>query len=184
MDLSFSPEEEAFRQEVKDFIADAKPKLPKNLGAPEQGTAVQGDAYMVWHKKAALSKGLQVAPAWPRQYGGAEWSVTRRYIFSTETGKSRACPPPCRSALGMVGPVIYSFGNEAQKKKFLPRILSGADWWCQGYSEPGAGSDLASLRCRALRDGDQYVVNGQKTWTTLAQYADWDLLSGAHRYRT
>ena len=169
MDLSFSPQEEAFRQEVRDFIAETKPKLPKNLGAPEQARLSKTD-YMVWHK-LLYAKGW-VAPAWPKQYGGAEWSVTQRYIFSTETAKA-SMPTTLPFGLGMVGPVIYTFGNEAQKKKFLPRILSGEDWWCQGYSEPGAGSDLASLRCRAVRDGDHYVINGQKTWTTLAQYADW-----------
>ncbi len=104
--------------------------------------------------------------------GGANWSVTQRYIFATETAK-QSMPTTLPFGLGMVGPVIYTFGSEAQKKKFLPRILSGEDWWCQGYSEPGAGSDLASLRCRAVREGDHYIVDGQKTWTTLAQYADW-----------
>src|SRR6202789_4574486 len=169
MDLSFSPQEETFRQEVKDFIADAKPKLPENLGPPELARLSKDD-YMLWHK--LLFKKGWVAPAWPKKYGGAEWSVTERYIFSTETAKADM-PTTLPFGLSMVGPVIYTFGNEAQKKKFLPRILSGEDWWCQGYSEPGAGSDLASLRCRAVRDGDHYVINGQKTWTTLAQYADW-----------
>ena len=169
MDLSFSPQEEAFRQEVRDFIAEAKPELPKNLGAPEQARLPKDD-YMVWHK--LLYRKGWVAPSWPKQYGGVEWSVTQRYIFSTETARA-GMPTTLPFGLGMVGPVIIAFGNEAQKKKFLPRILSGEDWWCQGYSEPGAGSDLASLRCRAVREGDHYVVNGQKTWTTLAQYADW-----------
>jgi hypothetical protein len=169
MDLSFSPEEEAFRQEVRDFIADATPKLPKNLDAPEQARLTRDD-YLVWHR--LLYKKGWVAPAWPKELGGADWSVTQRYIFSTEIAKA-GMPTTLPFGLGMVGPVIYTFGTEMQKMKFLPRILSGDDWWCQGYSEPGAGSDLASLRCRAARDGDHYVVNGQKTWTTLAQYADW-----------
>jgi alkylation response protein AidB-like acyl-CoA dehydrogenase len=169
MDLSFSPQEEAFRQEVRDFIAEAKPKLPKNLGAPEQARLSKDD-YLVWHR-LLFNKGW-VAPAWPKEMGGADWSVTQRYIFSTETALA-GMPTTLPFGLGMVGPVITAFGSEAQKKKFLPRILSGDDWWCQGYSEPGAGSDLASLRCRALREGDHYIVNGQKTWTTLAQYADW-----------
>ena len=169
MDLSFSPQEEAFRQEVRDFIAEAKPKLPKNLGAPEQARLSKDD-YLVWHR--LLYKKGWVAPAWPKELGGADWSVTQRYIFSTEIAKA-GMPTTLPFGLGMVGPVIYTFGSEVQKAKFLPRILSGDDWWCQGYSEPGAGSDLASLRCRAVREGDHYIVNGQKTWTTLAQYADW-----------
>jgi len=169
MDLSFSPQEEAFRQEVRDFIAEASPLLPKNLGTPEQARRSK-DEYLVWHR--LLYKRGWVAPAWPKELGGAGWSVTERYIFATETAKA-GMPTTLPFGLGMVGPVIYTFGNEAQKKKFLPRILSGEDWWCQGYSEPGAGSDLASLRCRAVRDGDHYIVDGQKTWTTLAQYADW-----------
>ncbi|HXS07908.1 MAG TPA: acyl-CoA dehydrogenase family protein, partial [Rhizomicrobium sp.] len=169
MDLSFSAEEEAFRQEVRAFVAEAKPQLPKNLGTPEQARRSKDD-YLIWHR--LLFKKGWVAPAWPRELGGAAWGVTQRYIFATETAKA-GLPTTLPFGLGMVGPVIYTFGNEAQKKKFLPRILSGEDWWCQGYSEPGAGSDLASLRCRAVRDGDHYVVDGQKTWTTLAQYADW-----------
>src|SRR6201996_3584782 len=169
MDLSFSPQEEAFRQEVWDFIADAKPKLPKNLGAPEQARLSKDD-YMVWHK--LLYRKGWVAPSWPKQYGGVEWSVTQRYIFSTETARA-GMPMTLPFGLSMVGPVIIAFGNETQKEKFLPRILSGEDWWCQGYSEPGSGSDLATVRTKAVRDGDHYIVNGHKTWTTLAQHADW-----------
>jgi len=169
MDLSFSPEEEAFRQEVRDFIAQAGPQLPKDLGAPEQARLSKDD-YLVWHR--LLYKKGWVAPGWPKELGGCDWSVTQRYIFSREIAKANM-PTTLPFGLGMVGPVIYTFGSEAQKAKFLPRILSGDDWWCQGYSEPGAGSDLANLRCRALREGDHYIVDGQKTWTTLAQYADW-----------
>ena len=169
MDLSFSPEEEAFRREVREFIAGAKPQLPKNLGTPEQARLSKAD-YLVWHR--LLFKKGWVAPSWPKELGGCSWSVTQRYIFSNETAQA-SMPTTLPFGLGMVGPVIYTFGSEAQKKNFLPRILSGDDWWCQGYSEPGAGSDLVSLRCRAVKQGDHYIVNGQKTWTTLAQYADW-----------
>ena len=169
MDLTFSPEEEAFRAEVRAFIADAKSKLPKNMGAPESATRTKED-YLAWHK--LLYKQGWVAPAWPKEYGGTGWTVTQRYIFNEECAQAET-PTTLPFGLSMVAPVIFTFGNDEQKKKYLPRILSGEDWWCQGYSEPGAGSDLASLRTKAVREGEFYIVNGQKTWTTLAQYADW-----------
>jgi len=170
MDLTFSPEEEAFRAQVRAFVADAKTKLPKiDIGAPEAATRTKED-YLAWHK-LLYGQGW-VAPIWPKQYGGPGWSVTQRYIFNQETADAEM-PTTLPFGLSMVGPVIFTYGNDAQKKKFLPRILSGEDWWCQGYSEPGAGSDLANLRTKAVREDDHYIVNGQKTWTTLAQYADW-----------
>jgi alkylation response protein AidB-like acyl-CoA dehydrogenase len=169
MDLSFSPEDEAFRAEVRGFIAAAKPQLPDKLGPPEKARRSRND-YMTWHK--LLYRRGWVAPAWPTEYGGAGWSVTRRFIFQQEAAAADM-PNTLPFGLAMVGPVIYTFGNDAQKQKFLPRILSGEDWWCQGYSEPGAGSDLASLKMRAVKDGEDYIVTGQKAWTTLAQYADW-----------
>ena len=168
MDLSFSPEEEAFRQEVREFIRE---NLPANLkGKVRRGDLESRDDYLTWHK--ILYRKGWVAPAWPKQYGGPGWNVTQRYIFNEECAAAET-PMILPFGVAMCGPVIYTFGNEAQKAKFLPRILSGEDWWCQGYSEPGAGSDLASLKTRAVREGDYYIVNGQKTWTTLAQYADW-----------
>jgi alkylation response protein AidB-like acyl-CoA dehydrogenase len=170
MDLTFSPEEEAFRAEVRAFIADAKTKLPKtDVGAPEAATRTKED-YLAWHK--LLYKQGWVAPIWPKQYGGPGWSVTQRFLFNQEAADADM-PTTLPFGLSMVGPVIFTYGNEEQKQKYLPRILSGEDWWCQGYSEPGAGSDLANLRTKAVREGDHYIVNGQKTWTTLAQYADW-----------
>jgi len=168
MDLSFSPEEEAFRQDVRAFIADAKPKLP-DIGAAESADRSK-EEYLAWHK--LLYKKGWVAPLWPKEYGGTGWSVTQRYIFNEECANAET-PTTLPFGLNMVAPVIFTYGNDEQKKKFLPRILSGEDWWCQGYSEPGAGSDLASLRTKAVREGDYYIVNGQKTWTTLAQFADW-----------
>jgi alkylation response protein AidB-like acyl-CoA dehydrogenase len=168
MDLTFSPAEEAFRKEVRDFIAEAKTKLPKNLGAAESADRSKED-YLAWHK--LLYKKGWVAPLWPKQYGGTGWNVTQRYIFNEETAAADM-PTTLPFGLNMVAPVIFTYGNDEQKKKYLPRILSGEDWWCQGYSEPGSGSDLASLRTRAVREGDFYIVNGQKTWTTLAQFAD------------
>jgi alkylation response protein AidB-like acyl-CoA dehydrogenase len=169
LDISFSPEEEAFRAEVCAFLAEAKPKLPQALDAPEYATRTR-DEYMAWHK--LLYKKGWAAPHWPKQYGGTGWSVTQRYIFNEECAAAEM-PSLVAFGLNMLAPVLYTFGSDEQKKKFLPRILSGEDWWCQGYSEPGSGSDLASLRLRAVRDGDHYIVDGQKIWTTLAQYADW-----------
>lgn len=168
MDLSFSPEEETFRRDVRAFIADAKPKLP-DIGAAESADRSK-EEYLAWHK--LLYKKGWVAPLWPKEYGGTGWNVTQRYIFNEECANAET-PTTLPFGLNMVAPVIFTYGNDEQKKKFLPRILSGEDWWCQGYSEPGAGSDLASLRTKAVREGDFYIVNGQKTWTTLAQFADW-----------
>ncbi|HSC19245.1 MAG TPA: acyl-CoA dehydrogenase family protein [Rhizomicrobium sp.] len=168
MDLSYSPEEEVFRQEVRDFIRD---NLPANLkGKVRRGDFKTKDDYLAWHR--ILYRRGWIAPHWPKQYGGTGWTATQRYIFNEECGAAET-PQIIPFGLLMCAPVIYTFGNDAQKAKFLPRILSGDDWWCQGYSEPGAGSDLANLKCRAVREGDHYIVNGQKTWTTLAQFADW-----------
>ena len=168
MDLEFSPEEIAFREEVRTFIAENYPKELR--GKQDEGDELSKEDFLSWHR--VLYKKGWVAPAWPVEYGGTGWSITQRYIFSEETARAD-CIRLMPFGLTMVGPVIYTFGTPEQKAKFLPRILSGDDWWCQGYSEPGAGSDLASLRTKAERDGDHYVVNGQKTWTTMAQHADW-----------
>ncbi|HOB15106.1 MAG TPA: acyl-CoA dehydrogenase family protein, partial [Novosphingobium sp.] len=168
MDLEFSPEEIAFREEVRTFIAENYPAELR--GKQDEGDELTKEDFLSWHK--ALYKKGWIAPAWPVEYGGTGWSVTQRYIFSEEAARAD-CIRLLPFGLTMVAPVIYTFGTPEQKARFLPRILSGEDWWCQGYSEPGSGSDLASLRTKAVRDGDHYVVNGQKTWTTLAQHADW-----------
>ncbi|HEX3810102.1 MAG TPA: acyl-CoA dehydrogenase family protein [Rhizomicrobium sp.] len=167
MDISFSPQEEAFRKEVRGFIAD---NLPKDLKGRARRDMQTREDFIAWHK--ILYKKGWVAAAWPKEYGGTGWNITQRYIFNEECAAGET-PMLLPFGLAMVGPVIYTYGNEEQKKKYLPRILSGEDWWCQGYSEPGAGSDLASVKTRAAREGDHYIVNGQKTWTTLAQFADW-----------
>ena len=168
MHLDFSPEDLAFQQEVRAFIAENYPAELR--GKQDEGDELSKEDFLSWHK--VLAKKGWVAPAWPVEYGGTGWSATQRYIWSEETARAD-CIRLMPFGLSMVGPVIYTFGTPEQKAKFLPRILSGEDWWCQGYSEPGSGSDLASLRTKAVRDGDHYVVNGQKTWTTMAQHADW-----------
>jgi len=167
MDLTFTPEEEAFRAEVRSFIDE---NLPKALKGKRRNEYTSREDYLAWHK--VLYKKGWIAPLWPKEYGGTGWNVTQRFIFNEECAKAET-PMVLPFGVAMVGPVIYTFANDEQKKKYLPRILSGEDWWCQGYSEPGAGSDLASLKTRAAREGDHYIVNGQKTWTTLAQFADW-----------
>ncbi len=168
MDIEFSPEDLAFRDEVRAFIAENYPRELR--GKQDEGDELSKEDFLSWHK--VLAKKGWVAPAWPVEYGGTGWTVTQRFIWSEETARAD-CIRLMPFGLTMVGPVIYTFGTAEQKAHFLPRILSGEDWWCQGYSEPGAGSDLANLRTRAVRDGDHYVINGQKTWTTMAQHADW-----------
>jgi alkylation response protein AidB-like acyl-CoA dehydrogenase len=167
MNLHFTPEELAFREEVRVFIRD---HYPSRLRDRPAGHVLTREDYLAWHRILA-AKGW-AAPSWPREWGGQDWSPARKFIWLEESALAETIPPQVFS-VGMVAPVIYSFGTEAQKARFLPRIFSGEDWWCQGYSEPGAGSDLAAVSTRAVRDGDHYVVNGQKTWTSLAQFADW-----------
>jgi alkylation response protein AidB-like acyl-CoA dehydrogenase len=167
MELTLSREDLAFRDEVRAFIA---ANYPAEMRVPNPETDLTKEQMLLWHR--VLHKKGWIAPLWPKEYGGPGWSITQRFIFEQETSRAGTLPPLAFSVT-MVGPVIYTFGNEAQKKWFLPRILAGDDWWCQGYSEPGSGSDLASVRTKAVRDGDHYIVNGHKTWTTLAQHADW-----------
>ncbi|MBK7395417.1 MAG: acyl-CoA dehydrogenase family protein [Myxococcales bacterium] len=168
MDLSFSPEERAFREEVRAWI---KTAMPPHLAAK---AAVDGHfempEVMEWHKVLA-QKGW-VAPHWPVEWGGPGLDVARRFILTEELELAGA-PQLSPFGLTMAGPLLMQFGNEAQKQRYLPKILSGEEVWCQGYSEPNAGSDLASLRLAARADGDFFVLDGQKTWTTYAQYAGW-----------
>ena len=167
MDLNFTPEEEAFREEVRTFLKD---NLSEDLATKvRNGRELNKQDIESWH--ALLQTRSWLAATWPEEYGGPGWNAVQRHIFEEECAFANA-PRIVPFGLGMLGPVLIKFGTEEQKKTILPRILSGEDWWCQGYSEPGAGSDLASLKTRAERDGDHYLVNGQKTWTTLGQHAN------------
>ena len=168
MNLDFSPEEIAFRDEVRAFVAEAYP--PEVRAKQKAGEHLGREDYLSWHR--ALAKKGWIAPGWPVEYGGPGLTPTQQHLLANELAAADTVRLP-PFGISMVGPVIYAFGTPEQKARFLPPTLAGDIWWCQGYSEPGAGSDLASLKTRAVRDGDYYVVNGQKTWTTLAQYADW-----------
>lgn len=167
MDTSFAPEDIAFRDEVRAFFAEA---YDAELQARLNNLETFKDAVIDWQKR--LYKQGWIAPGWPKEYGGTGWNATQKFIYETERSAAgiRDVIP---FGLNMVGPVIYAFGNDEQKQRFLPGILQSDDWWCQGYSEPGAGSDLASLKTKAVREGDEYVVTGAKIWTSYAQYADW-----------
>jgi hypothetical protein len=168
MDLNYSQEELAFRDEVRSWL---EANLPRDLRDKMASYAhLSKEELLRWHR--ILAKKGWVAPAWPKEWGGTGWNVVQRYIFEEELGYVGA-PPLIPFGLTMCAAVLLQFGTEAQKKRFLPRIYNGEDFWCQGYSEPGSGSDLASLKTKAARQGDHYVVNGQKIWTTLAHYADW-----------
>jgi pimeloyl-CoA dehydrogenase large subunit len=167
MDLRFTPEEIAFRDEVRSFFRSA---LPACIRAKMvDGRHLAKDDIVAW-QRILNQKGWAV-PGWPVEWGGTGWTPVQRYIYDEEMQQAPA-PQPLAFGVSMVGPVIIAFGNEAQKSHYLPRIANIDDWWCQGFSEPGSGSDLASLKTKAERVGDHYVVNGQKTWTTLAQHAD------------
>jgi alkylation response protein AidB-like acyl-CoA dehydrogenase len=167
MELSFTPEEEAFRAEVRAFLAE---KLPKRLADKvRKGMRLTKADHEEWH--AILNARGWLANHWPEEYGGTGWSPVQGFIFNTECALANA-PGIVPFGLSMLGPVLIKFGTQEQKRHWLPRILDGSDWWSQGYSEPGAGSDLAGLKTTAIRAGDHYVVNGQKTWTTLGQHAN------------
>jgi alkylation response protein AidB-like acyl-CoA dehydrogenase len=168
MDIEFSAQEQAFRQEVQGFLRE---HLPDELSARiTQGKRLSKEHQVLWMQ--ILDRQGWLAPGWPQEFGGTGWSAVQKHIFDEECFAAGA-PKVVSFGLKMVAPVIIKFGTPQQKARFLPRILSCEDWWCQGYSEPGAGSDLSSLKTRAVREGEHYVVNGQKTWTTLAHYADW-----------
>ena len=166
MDTAYSAEDLAFRDEVRQFFDEAyTPELQKRLRSPEYKTAIED-----WQRKL-YDKGW-VAPNWPAEYGGTGWTATQKYIYETERSLA-GIPNVVPFGLVMVANVIMAYGTDEQKEYFLPRILKSEDWWCQGYSEPGSGSDLASLKTKAERDGDDFIINGAKIWTTYAQYADW-----------
>jgi alkylation response protein AidB-like acyl-CoA dehydrogenase len=167
MDLSYTDADRAFRDTVRAFLAahlpaDLQKKVRHHLRLTRRD-------YVRWHQIVARQG--WAAPAWPVEHGGAGWTPTQRHIWEEECGRA-GTPPILPFGVNMVAPVLMAFGSAAQKAHYLPRILRCDDWWCQGYSEPGAGSDLAALTTRAVRVGDVYIVNGQKTWTTLAQHAD------------
>ena len=172
MNINFSKEDLAFKEEVKNWLDNEYPSHVKEK--TDKGITISKEDLIDFHK--ALSKKGWMGYNWPTEYGGTGWSASKLYIFNKELGLA-GCPPILPFGVGMVGPVIYTFGNDEQKDRFLPDILNFNTWWCQGYSEPGSGSDLASLKTKAVLrndlDEDYYVVNGSKTWTTLAQNADW-----------
>jgi pimeloyl-CoA dehydrogenase large subunit len=168
MDLRFTPGEIAFRDEVRSFF---RSEIPAEIRRKvSEGRGLTREDY-VTSQRILNAKGWAV-PHWPAEWGGRDWTPIQRYIF-TEEMLLAAVPLPLQFNCYMVGPVIAAFGNRAQKEKHLAKIANLDEWWCQGFSEPGAGSDLASLKTRAVREGDHYIVNGQKTWTTLGQHADW-----------
>ena len=163
-----STELNSFRTEVRDFLANNL--TPEMRKAAALGFGIPKAIGQEWHK--ALFDQNWIAPSWPKEYGGTDWSLMQQHIFNEENALAGA-PMIMPFSISMVGPVIYTFGTDEQKKQHLPGIMDGSLWWCQGYSEPGSGSDLASLKTSAVRDGDNYVVNGQKIWTTNAHKADW-----------
>lgn len=170
MDLAFSPEELAFRDEVRAWIDQAYDSDLRRQMSQSKNGYLDKAGQVKWQKKLA-EKGW-VAPGWPAQYGGPTWTSSQHYIFNMEMSLA-GVPASSPMGLKMVAPVIMAFGTDAQKQQHLPPILSSDIWWCQGYSEPGSGSDLASLQMKAERDGDHYILNGSKIWTTHAQWADW-----------
>ena len=167
MELILSPAEEKFRDEVREFVS--KEVSEEIRRKTMTGFRLNKEDHESWQRKLH-SKGW-MAPGWPAEYGGTGWTPMQKHIFEEECAAAGA-PPVIAFGVTMVAPVIMAFGNQEQKDYYLPRILRSDDWWCQGYSEPGSGSDLASLRTKAVLKGDHYIVNGQKTWTTMAQHAN------------
>ena len=172
MDFVRDPRSEQFRLEVRKFLAE---HLPRDMAwRGQQGYLPDREDSMHWTRILHETRGWSV-PGWPVDYGGTGWTVEQRYVFEEESYLAGA-PLQNQSGVHLVGPVIYKFGNEEQKRRFLPPIAHGETFWIQGFSEPGAGSDLASLRTTAVRDGDHYIVNGQKIWTSFGIHGDWNFV--------
>ena len=169
MDLDFNREELAFRDDVRTFLRDRLPGDVRERIRRGDDSRINEDI-LGWQR--ILHAHGWGAPTWPAEFGGTGWDKTRQYIFETECAIANA-PPQLAFSIKMVAPVLMRYGTREQQQRFLPPIIDGTEWWCQGYSEPGAGSDLAALKTRAEREGDHYIVNGQKVWNTLGQYADW-----------
>ena len=169
MNLEFSQHELEFKKEVQNFL---KKELTSELvEAAKRSSAVFTEKEIAMEWQAKLAKKGWLVPSWPEEYGGTNWTETQKYIFSSECAKAEA-PSLTPMGLGMIGPLLLGKGTKEQKDYYIPRIISGEDYWCQGYSEPGAGSDLASLKCKAERRGDKYIINGSKIWTTHAHLAN------------
>ena len=170
MNMEFSDADLAFRDEVRDFIKEKFTDKLKTGAARTPGVFVEPDLALEWHR--ALNDKGWIAYTWPEEYGGTNWTPTQRYLFEKELSASGAFIPSPIS-MRLIGPVICEYGTQEQKDRFLSRIRSAEDFWCQGYSEPGSGSDLASLSTKAVSDGKKYTINGSKIWTTHAQFANW-----------
>ena len=169
MHIELNPEEQAFREEVLEFLDQHLSPAVRRASRLSTGVFVDPPWSKDWHR-ALFEKGW-ITHAWPQEYGGCGWTPVQRYIYESEAAR-RGAPAVAPMGIGLVGPVICEFGTDWQKEHFLPRIRSGEDYWCQGFSEPGAGSDLSSLKTKAVRDGDDYIISGEKTWTTHAHFAN------------
>ena len=174
MDFRFSPQEEAFRHEVRDWLKDNLPKDDSGDRMSRMADPASRNVYKTFAKKLAGKK--WVAPGWPVEYGGLGFSVIEQLIFNEEMSEANAPIGYSSIGVGWAGPTVIVYGTEEQKKKHLGAITNADTMWCQGFSEPNAGSDLANLSTRAVKDGDDYVINGQKIWTSGAHYADWMIL--------
>jgi len=171
MDFKYSPEDEAFRAELRQWLEANKKFAPPPSSILAEESDDQWDARVAWHKK--LNQGGWVAVNWPARYGGRGASVMQRLIFREELSRLSLSEPGIGMGISLLGPTLMHWGTAEQNQRYLPAILKGDEVWCQGYSEPGSGSDLASVQTRALEDGDYFIVNGQKVWTSMAQHADW-----------
>lgn len=168
MQRQLTDEDRAFQQEMRRFFTETVPEELRS-GLSKDGEV---DPDVMRRAQRLLNEHGLAVPHWPTEFGGKDWTELQRHIWRTEMQAANV-PPPLAFNANMIGPVIASFGSQEQKERFLPPTANLDIWWCQGFSEPDAGSDLASLRTTAVREGDEYIVNGQKTWTTLGQFADW-----------
>jgi len=171
MDFNYSAEDEAFRQDLRKWLEANKQYAPGSVSVMSNESDEQWQARVTWHKK--LNDGGWVAVNWPKEYGGRAATVMQRLIFREELSRLNLSEPAIGMGISLLGPTLLHWGTEEQKRRHIPAILRGEEVWCQGYSEPSSGSDLASVQTRAVEDGDDFVVNGQKVWTSMAQHADW-----------